>query len=161
MEVVGGLGGNDALKIRNGGREVLHFEFGQPETVERVDGIGAGGDRSIEALPRRRELMLVQVESAELFEISRGRIVVYGCLKFANPAAASERTQSPAQQAGIRNDFDDDVHQCAKTATEDDDPKPVTFRATANEVHDRNRLQDDAVREQVKVTEHAKSRLVL
>ena len=49
-----------------------------------------------------------------------------------------------AQQAGVGNGFDRDVHQGAQPAADEDDPQPEGVRAAPDEVNNRERLQQDA-----------------
>ena len=59
--------------------------------------------------------------------------------------AAREHLERRAQQAGVGDDFERDVDERAEAAADDDDPEPVRVGATAREVRDGERLEDDAV----------------
>ena len=68
--------------------------------------------------------------------------------------AARKDLERCAQQPGVWHDLQENVGRSAEAAADDDDPEPVRIGATACEVHDRNRLQDDAV--WIKESEHAR-----
>ncbi len=50
-----------------------------------------------------------------------------------------------AQQPGVRNDFDQDVDKCTQAAAHQDDPQPERVGTPADEMHDRNHHQNNAV----------------
>src|SRR5580700_6314342 len=103
--------------------------------------IGARGDRFVIAGAGAREVAVVEIEQAEFFVVPGGRIVENGALEFVDAAAAWKRLKRGAKQAGIGDDLCGNVDESSEPSADEDDEQPVSIWATANEVHDGNRLQ--------------------
>jgi hypothetical protein len=84
-----------------------------------------------------------------------GRIVEHGGFQIANAATAPHPVVRASQQARVRHDFGNDVDERAEGSTYQNDPEPVGLRPAADEVQDRDGLQDEAPRIEQATQAHA------
>ena len=145
LVVVLRLARDHPLEIGRGGRKIVQRDFAQRAPVERIDRFRFR-EHLVEALARPRELPVVEIEIAELFVVADRRIVEDEPFELLDALSAREDLKRAAQQAGVGNDFDDDVDQRADAAEHEDDPEPVRLGPATHEVQNRQGLQDDAVR---------------
>src|SRR5580693_888502 len=61
-----------------------------------------------------------------------------------NPPPPRKRLKRPAQQPSVGNHFRDNVNQRPNPSQKQNDKNPVGIRTSANEVHDRHRLQNES-----------------
>jgi len=144
VKIVSGIGGDDAFEIRDSSGEVAEFNFCDAPAIERIDGIGAGRDRFVVAGAGAGELAIVKVKKAELFIVARGRIVENSALQFVNAAAAGKGLKRSTQQAGVGNNFGNDVNEGTNPSQKQNDEQPVGVRTAADEMDDRDRLKNNS-----------------
>jgi hypothetical protein len=137
---------HDALQIGNGSSEVVEAERGLGSMIESVGRIISGVDRVIEGVARLGKLLFFQVELAEFLVISRRRIIDDLSFKRLNAGTAAETFPDSTEEAGIGNDFDEDVGGSAEDSPKDDDEKPIVFRAAPKEMNDGDDLDDESPR---------------
>src|SRR5439155_13267258 len=110
--------------------------------VKRIGMVRPRRDCLVVTLPSARKLSVIQVQQTKLFVVSRRRIVEDGALQFLNPAASGEDLKRTPQQAGIWNDFHEDVYERSHPVKQDD-PDPEEIRPPPDEVDDGHDPQAD------------------
>jgi hypothetical protein len=158
MEVVIGIGLNGSLEVGNRGREVSQLDFCYAAAVERVNGIRARSNRLVVAGAGAGKVMIIEIEKTKLLVIASRWIIDNGPFQFVNAAMARKSLKRGTQQAGIRNDFSNDVDQRSNPSQKKNDEDPISIRTAADKMDDRDRLQDDAPprSEKEKERSHAK-----
>ncbi len=92
----------------------------------------------------RLGISVVEIEQAEFFVVSGGRIVVDGALEFADAAAAGKNLEFGAQQAGVGDNLNGDVDEGPEPSADEDDEQPVDFGTAADEVDDGRGLEHES-----------------
>jgi hypothetical protein len=135
---------DNVLEVGDGREVILHGQSGFCAQIEGVGGIAALGDGAVQGFAGFGIILVVEIEVGELFEISGRRIVEDLQFELFDARIAGESLERAAQQTQIGDDFGDDVNACAEHSAEDDDPKPVGFRAAADEMPDGEALEDQS-----------------
>ena len=144
------------VEIGGGGPIVVQRQRAQGAAVERIDRV-RHRDHAIETFARLRDLLVVEIQIAELFVVADRRIVDDQPFQGLDALAAREDLVGAVQEAGVGKDLDEDVGQRAEAAADQDDPEPEGVRPAAHEVQNRDGLQEDAVG--IEEPEHSGARL--
>jgi hypothetical protein len=142
VKIVVGLGGHDALEIRDGGREISQLDFRDSTAIEGIGVVGAGRDGFVEGGAGTVGISVVEIEQAEFFVVTGGRIVEDGALKFANAAAAGKNLKFGAKQASVGDHFNGYVNEGAEPMKKYD-PEPEEIGPAADEVDNGHDPQQD------------------
>ena len=90
------------------------------------------------------ELLIVEIQVRQFFVVPDRRVFQDDGFELTDPLAPPERVERLPEQVQVWHHLHEDVDECADGTEKDDHPEPNRVRAAANEMDDRQRLQDDA-----------------
>ena len=93
----------------------------------------------------RDELLVVEIQVAELFVVAGGWIVEDRELQGLDALSPREHLERAPQESEIRDDLDEDVGQGADPSAHENNEEPVGIRAPPHEVDDCQGLQNHPV----------------
>ena len=140
-EIIVRLFADGPLEVRQRSRGVSQQNRTHSAPVKRIERIGPRGNRLVERGARLRQLAVIHIKVAELFIISRRRIVSNRRHQFANPLAPRKNFERLPQQPNIRQRLDQEINNCAQRTEEQDDKNPVRIRPSPDEMDDRQSLE--------------------
>jgi hypothetical protein len=112
--------------------------------------------RLVVALARLCVLALVEIQVAQLLVVAGRRVLLHECFEVLDSLAPSEAFKRVPEQPEVRHNLHQDVDERARRSEEDDDPEPERIRTPANEVQNRQHLQQDSPLEELKQPHRAR-----